>query len=175
LARLESLSFSGAFLQRGFWLYVWEVTAGDGRTVLYVGRTGDSASANAQSPFTRFSQHLSTNTHANALRRQLLAAGIDPIACRSFEMTAYGPILPEAETMADHVPRRDQIAAMEKALRDALHAAGYIVLNEVHSLHNADALLWQDACNAFASRFPKLRPRTELYTRETMRSQSSLY
>jgi hypothetical protein len=46
---------------------------------------------------------------------------------------------------------------MEKALRDALHFAGYTVLNEVHSLQNADALLWLDVFDAFAARFPKLR------------------
>ena len=55
MTTLQSLSFSGELLQRGFWLYVWEVTAADGRTVHYVGRTGDSSSPNAQSPFTRFS------------------------------------------------------------------------------------------------------------------------
>ena len=83
---LLSLSFSGALLQRGFWLYVWEVTAEDGRRVLYVGRTGDSSSANAQSPFNRLSQHLGNNEHANALRRQLEEAGINPVTCRSFDL-----------------------------------------------------------------------------------------
>jgi hypothetical protein len=62
------------------------------------------------------SQHLGTNKHANALRRQLLNVGIDPNTCRTFEMVAYGPILPEGTTMADHRPLRNKVAAMEKAL-----------------------------------------------------------
>jgi hypothetical protein len=55
---LQQLSIPGALLERGFWLYVWEVLTEDGNTVLYVGRTGDSSSAHAQSPFNRLSQHL---------------------------------------------------------------------------------------------------------------------
>jgi hypothetical protein len=50
-AELHQLSFSGAMLSRGFWLYVWEIVAEDGKTVFYVGMTGDSSSPNAQSPF----------------------------------------------------------------------------------------------------------------------------
>ena len=44
-------------LERGFWLYVW-VIDGAGDTLHYVGRTGDSSSSNAQSPFNRMGQHL---------------------------------------------------------------------------------------------------------------------
>ncbi len=157
MSSLRSLSFSEELLQRGFWLYVWEAIAADGRSVLYVGRTGDSSSANAQSPFSRLSQHLGTNKHANALRRQLLNVGIDPNTCRTFEMVAYGPILPEGATMADHKPLRNKVAAMEKALRDALHKAGYTVLKEVHSRQEIDAALWQEVLNVFAGRFPRLR------------------
>jgi len=157
MTSLQSLSFSGELLQRGFWLYVWEVTAADGRTVHYVGRTGDSSSPNAQSPFTRLSQHLGTNVHANALSRHLMNAGIDPKTCCSFDLVACGPILPAATTMEDHRPRRDKVAAMEKALHDVLHNAGYTVLNEVHSRQRVDDPLWQDVLAAFAERFPKLR------------------
>jgi hypothetical protein len=157
MAALQSLYFFGALLKRGFWLYVWEVGAGDGRMVLYVGRTGDSSSANAQSPFNRLSQHLGTNKHANALRRQLLKVGIDPTACRSFEMVACGPILLEAASKAEHDPRRDLIAAMEKALRDALHSAGYTLLNEVKCRQKLDDPCWHKVLATFAERFPKLR------------------
>jgi hypothetical protein len=54
-------SFDGKLLQRGFWLYVWEITAADHEVFYYVGRTGDSSSPNAQSPFNRMSQHLGVN------------------------------------------------------------------------------------------------------------------
>jgi hypothetical protein len=63
---LHQLSLPGAMLARGFWLYVWEVTTTSGEKWLYVGRTGDSSSPNAQSPFARLSQHLSQNPRGNA-------------------------------------------------------------------------------------------------------------
>jgi hypothetical protein len=147
-------------LARGFWLYIWEITTADGNTSLYVGMTGDSSSANVQSPFNRLSQHLGTNRHANALRRQLEKAGIDPAACRLFEMIAYGPILPEAASKEEHKPRWIVVAAMEKALRDALHAAGYTVLNDVKCRQVLDDRHWQEVLAAFSERFTKLKPRT---------------
>ncbi len=47
-ATTQVVQFDGAFLRRGFWLYVWEVTVPNGATIVYVGRTGDSSSPNAQ-------------------------------------------------------------------------------------------------------------------------------
>ena len=44
-----AMSFDGALLGRGFWLYVWRITDGS-RSVLYVGRTGDSSSPHASYP-----------------------------------------------------------------------------------------------------------------------------
>ena len=35
-----TLSFEGAMTDRGFWLYVWRVSALDNRELLYVGMTG---------------------------------------------------------------------------------------------------------------------------------------
>ena len=157
MTSLQKLAFSGAMLQRGFWLYVWEIETAGGDKWLYVGRTGDSSSANAQSPFTRLGQHLGTNKNANALRRHLKSVGVDPDACHSFEMVAFGPILPEAKPMDEHRPRRDKMAALEKTLCDAFVEAGYQVLNKVHCRHVLDDALWQATFNAFAERFPNLR------------------
>src|ERR1035437_145186 len=157
MAKVQLLSFSGKSLQRGFWLYVWEVNAADGRTILYVGRTGDSSSANAQSPYNRMGQHLGSNKNTNTLRRHLLSVGIDPTPCRTFEMIAYGPILPESATMVDHKPLRNKVAAMEKALCYALRAAGYTVLKSVNSRQKLDDQCWEEVLTAFTERFPKLR------------------
>jgi len=38
----HSLEFNGEFLERGFWLYVWDVTTPAKKHLYYVGRTGDS-------------------------------------------------------------------------------------------------------------------------------------
>lgn len=98
---LQQISFNGALLERGFWLYVWESTTGSGEKVYYAGRTGDSSSCNAQSPFNRLSQHLGTNENQNTFRTQLKKAAIIPEDCH-LEMVAYGPILPEADCLGDH-------------------------------------------------------------------------
>ncbi len=87
-----SIKFDGRVLDRGFWLYVIDIDSPQGRR-LYVGRTGDSSSAKASSPFSRIGQHLDCRPHAkgNALARNLRRAGIEPQACK-MEMIAVGPI-----------------------------------------------------------------------------------
>src|SRR3990172_10610261 len=109
-----TMRFDGSILRRGFWLYVWRV-ADPNEVWLYVGRTGDSSSANAASPFQRIGQHLNFRPDAkgNSLSKQLGALGIDPALC-SFEMLLIGPIFPEQETMDQHRPIRDRVAALEK-------------------------------------------------------------
>jgi hypothetical protein len=156
-AQLHNVSFCGGLLQRGFWLYVWEVIPRAGDPVLYVGMTGDSSSPNAQSPFTRLSQHLGTNEHANALARHLKAKNIEPSGCRSLELVAYGPVLEEADGMEGHRPLRARVAAVEKALCDALSGAGYNVLNKVQCRAALDARLWEQVLDAFAERFADLK------------------
>jgi hypothetical protein len=123
-----SIKFDGRVLDRGFWLYVIDIDAPQGRH-LYVGRTGDSSSANASSPFARIGQHLDGRPHAkgNALARNLRRAGIDPKAC-AMEMIAVGPIFPEEKEFTAHRPVRDRVAALETALAAALRERGYTVL-----------------------------------------------
>jgi hypothetical protein len=117
-AMTHAFSFSGALLQRGFWLYVWEIVSAEQEHVYYVGRTGDSSSSNAQSPFNRMGQHLGFNENSNVLRRRLTARGVDPDGC-TFRMVAHGPLLEEATTLAEHGSRRDIVAAMERALAES--------------------------------------------------------
>jgi hypothetical protein len=122
------MEFTGKLLKRGFWLYIWDIREDRSRH-LYVGRTGDTSSANASSPFRRIGQHLETklNAKGNALHKQLAAQGIDPESC-TFEMLAIGPIFKEQTNMADHIPIRDKIAALERALADELTQRGYNIL-----------------------------------------------
>jgi hypothetical protein len=74
-ADLYDVRFAGGILQRGFWLYVWEVMTQEGKALYYVGRTGDSSSTNAQSPFNRMSQHLGFAKNSSMLRRHLRTQG----------------------------------------------------------------------------------------------------
>ena len=123
-----SMSFDGHLLKRGFWLYVWSIK-GPRSHYVYVGRTGDTSSPHASSPFKRIGQHLDPSPKAkgNALGNQLRKAGVDYEEC-SFEMVAVGPIYPEQTTFAAHVPLRDQMAALERAVADELRQHGHRVL-----------------------------------------------
>ncbi len=157
--RLESglhrLEIPGALLERGFWLYVWRVSTPKGER-LYVGRTGDSSSPNASPPYIRLGQHLSHRHTQNALRKRLVAEGIEPEACSNFELLSYGPIFEEQQDMASHCPVRDQLAALEKALAEGLLRGGYRVMNTVNSKKPLDPELWRDVAAAFRKSFPRL-------------------
>ena len=122
-----TMRFNGQLLNRGFWLYCWKVSDGK-REVLYVGRTGDSSSKNAASPFSRVFRHLDTRESAkgNTLHHQLKRAGMEPSEC-SYLLSAYGPVFKEAEDPA-YVGFRDRMAALERELAHALRDAGYTVI-----------------------------------------------
>jgi hypothetical protein len=131
------------------------VTTPGGETLLYVGRTGDSSSINAQSPFNRMGQHLGSAKNSSMLRNHLGSRSVIPEQCR-FRLAAYGPVLAEADDRTTHNARRDAIGAMEKRLADDLSGAGYDVLNTVRCLKPLDDTLYTDVRAAFAREFPAL-------------------
>ena len=156
-AALHELRFNGSVLRRGFWLYVWEVTPEGQAPVHYVGRTGDSSSTNAQSPFNRMGQHLGFAANSSMLRQHLTKLRLEPEAC-SFRLVALGPLEQESEAVerAEHDRRRDVVAAMEKALAGAMKDVGYRVMNKVHSRKTLDTARFGDVLTAFADKFPRL-------------------
>ncbi|MDM8000377.1 MAG: hypothetical protein QUS33_10335 [Dehalococcoidia bacterium] len=81
--RIHDLQFDGHLLERGFWLYIWRIEH-KGKVVLYVGRTGDSSSRYASSPFSRLGRHLDIrpSAKANTLLRNIRKANFEPAACR---------------------------------------------------------------------------------------------
>ena len=148
------MEFTGKLLRRGFWLYVWDIKE-DERRHLYVGRTGDTSSPHASSPFQRIGQHLDSSLHAkgNALGRQLEAAKIDPASC-TFEMIAIGPIFAEQDNMLEHRPLRDKTAALERALADELKRRGYQVLGHHPKPGEPDPALMEQVNKELAAYFP---------------------
>jgi len=164
-AATHSLDFEGGLLERGFWLYVWEITDPTEQVVYYVGRTGDSSSENAQSPFNRMGQHLGFAKASNTLRKKLDGCNLKPEDC-SFRLIAHGPVMdeiPEADKgtsrgRTEHQRRRDIVAGLEKKLADSMTEAHYCVMNQVDSHKPLDEKLWLQVKEAFAIDFPKLGP-----------------
>lgn len=155
-----SLAFTGKLLLRGFWLYVWEITTPRNHVIYYVGRTGDSSSTNAQSPFNRMGHHLGFNKRNNVLRRRLQTSGFEPERCE-FRLIAHGPILKEVRTFDAHREPRNTIASLEAALAVALKEAGYDVMNTVNCRIPPDKELFEKVRSAFAAEFPKFSQRKE--------------
>jgi hypothetical protein len=153
----HELRFDGGILQRGFWLYVWEVTPAGRAPLYYVGRTGDSSSTNAQSPFNRMGQHLGFAKNSNMLRRHLTQHGAAPESC-SFRLVALGPLEQEASNpdRRAYDQRRDLVAAMEKALAEFLASSGLEVMNRVASRKVLDEARFKQVRAAFARAFPAL-------------------
>jgi hypothetical protein len=155
-ANTYTVALDGGTLERGFWIYVWEVTPPEAeQKLLYVGRTGDSSSANAQSPFNRMGQHLGSAKNSSMLRNHLESRQLVPEQC-TFRLVAHGPILPEADDWPTHVERRDQLGAIEKRLADDLGDVGYEVMNTVNCLKPLDEELYAATRDALAPEFPGL-------------------
>jgi hypothetical protein len=151
------LNFDGGILSRGFWLYIWEITTPTGENLYYVGRTGDSSSINAQSPFNRMGQHLGFNANSNVLRKRLTSAvhNLDLEKCR-FRLVAHGPLLAEEQSLDAHRRSVNIVAALEKALSDAMKSSGYNVINDVPCRKTLDLVLFDKVRDHFRKYFELL-------------------
>jgi len=138
----QHLSFSGPLLERGFWLYVWEIR-GVSEVIYYVGRTGDSSSANASSPFNRVGKHfdIRPNAKGNSLIRRLRERGLKPERC-VYKMIAVGPLFTEQPTFEKHKPFRDTVATLEHALAENLRSRGKAVVGSHHPSAPLDKALF---------------------------------
>lgn len=121
------LEFDGCLLERGFWIYVWEVREREGGTRYYVGRTGDESSPNAGSPMRRLGSHFSRNPRGRALLRNLEQAGVTAETCH-FKLHALGPIHPEQTDFDKHRPYRDRVATLESVIASSLKGRGFEVM-----------------------------------------------
>ena len=151
--KVQTMTFDGAVLNRGYWLYLWRITSG-ANLFIYVGRTGDSSSNNAGSPFTRIGNHLDSRPTAkgNSLWKQLTKEKVNPQKC-NFEMTAIGPIFPEEKETTKHRERRDQMAALEREISNYLKTSGFKVLGVHHSNKRNDQNLIDSVINVINERF----------------------
>jgi hypothetical protein len=155
---VATIRFSGRLLTRGFWLYVIDIVS-ERRRALYVGRTGDSSSAHAGSPFARIGQHLDLRPKAkgNALLRNLQQAGFEPSACE-LRMVAVGPFYPEQSSFSEHKPIRDRMAGLEKAVAEGLRARGFDVLGKHAARHAGDPAQVQQVVGFLAAELVRAEP-----------------
>ena len=122
--------FTGKILERGFWIYLWKIQE-SGKVAWYVGRTGDTPSPNAASPFRRLSQHLDLRHSASAamLANNIRAEGMTPEKCEFFFL-AVGPFFSEQASFESHKPYRDIVALLEAELAHELRERGLQVLGK---------------------------------------------
>lgn len=147
--KIHHISFTGGILKRGFWLYVYRIQNGS-RVFYYVGRTGDSSSEYAASPFSRLGQHLDVrhNAKANMLLQHVRKMGLDPIACK-FDLVALGPLFPEQLTLELHRQFRDRISPLEAGLATYLSSKGLEVVGNHSANTTADPKLLAEVRSAF--------------------------
>jgi hypothetical protein len=154
---IYEINFDGSILKRGFWIYIWTIHTQREGFLIYVGRTGDTSSPNAQSAFNRVSQHVdpNPNSRSNTLARNLRGLGISPESCK-FKFTAIGPIENECDTMEAHIPIRNRIAALERRTADWFRNRGYKVLGNHPRPGDIDPDVWQKIESELTIRFAKL-------------------
>ncbi|MFC1739067.1 hypothetical protein ACFL1G_08475 [Planctomycetota bacterium] len=152
--KIYKMSFEGQVLERGFWLYVWKISTSK-TDYLYVGRTGDSSSPNAASPFKRIGQHLDfgKNAKGNSMAKNLCKNNINPLDC-TFEMFAIGPLFPEQNSKENHYPIRDEMAALEFALSNELKKRNYTVLGTHIPKKSLHKQLFQQVLSKIDDDFP---------------------
>ncbi len=148
------MTFDGSVLRRGFWVYVWAIKTPSNGTIIYVGRTGDTSSPNAQSPFRRVGQHVDSNpkSKSNALARHLRRLAISPEDCQ-FKFTAFGPIFSECVDMDAHRPIRDCTAALERRTADWFREKGYQLLGTHPRREPVDQQVWRAIEVELSARF----------------------
>lgn len=103
------------------------------------------------------SQHVDPkpNAKSNALTRNLRVRGIDPESCR-FRFIAIGPILDEADSMESHIPRRNEIAGLERRVADRFVERGYQVLVTHPRPRNFGPVAWRMIENELTTLFPAI-------------------
>lgn len=144
----------GAHLDLGHHVHLRLVTTPEQGPLYYVGRTGDSSSSHAQSPFDRMGKHLGSNDRNNMLSRYLGANRLAPEKC-GFRLVAHGPLFEEATGDGHHEPR-DITAALESALACAMKQVGYEPINTVRCNKPVDEERFAAVRSAFAVHFEKL-------------------
>jgi hypothetical protein len=122
------MSFDGALLERGYWIYTILIYHKSGKATLYIGRTGDEAvkKAAAAFPFQRIGEHLNYRPSA---KPNTVKECLDPEKFPEYQirLIAAGPLLPKQKDSNSHRRCRDKMKALEKSVADYFRSKGYYV------------------------------------------------
>ena len=153
LAQTYPIDIPVPIIQYGYFLYVWEVTTAEGNLILYVGRTGDDVYIVANPPIVRIGQHLGQGPGA-ALVNNLNNMGVNVREAAGLRIVIHGPIFPPPEGDEDAANARViAMAALERALRDALEHNGYIIVGMHPNNWDLCHHCWQGVQEAFGQHF----------------------
>jgi hypothetical protein len=126
---LFKVKFSGKTLERGFWIYVVQITNPNGQKYFYVGMTGDSSSLNAASLFVRIGRHLDTKEKAkgNTLFKSIREEKqLWPFLYKlDFEIIGF---YLQGEIRENYGRIRSEISHLEDKLHKDLEKEGYKIL-----------------------------------------------
>jgi len=150
-------------VERGFWLYIWKVGLPEGDEGHYVGMTGDTGAARAQSAANHIAASLGFSVNASALRRCLQRRRRAHLEdCRSLDFFSFGPVYQEPGP-AEYSSVRGKVIGLANGLWDRLGASGYDMLNvRPPAPAPLDVERWNDVYSAYQSHFPKLRARSSV-------------
>ncbi|MBN2180998.1 MAG: hypothetical protein JW715_03730 [Sedimentisphaerales bacterium] len=126
--KISRMSFDGAILKRGYWIYVILIYHKSDKMYLYIGRTGDEAKKNAAaaSPFQRIGEHLNyrQSAKANTVKKCFDSNKFPEYQVR---LIAVGPLFPKQNDPDSHVRYRDKMKALEKSVAEHFISKGYYV------------------------------------------------
>ncbi len=125
--KISRMSFDGALLERGYWLYAILIYHKSGKVKLYIGRTGDNVkNPVAGSPFQRIGEHLNYRPSAkmNTLKQCFNSKKFPEYQVR---LIAVGPLFPVQKDSVSHIRCRDKMTALEKSVASYFHSKGYDV------------------------------------------------
>jgi hypothetical protein len=156
-AALHCLSVPTPILKRGFWLYVWRVGLPVVGCSHFVGMTGDTGAARAQSAANHVAAHLGFSLFASALRKSMQRKQHSRLEdCRSLDFFAFGPVYPDGVS-TDYPTMRGNVTALARHLWHRMEASGYDMLNTpVQTTATLDVNRWNDVCAAFKRHFAEL-------------------
>jgi hypothetical protein len=150
------MSFDGAILERGYWIYAILIYHKSGEVKLYIGRTGDNTFkfSAVGFPFQRIGEHLNFRPSAkmNTLKQ---CFDLKKFSEYQVRLIAVGPLFPVQKDSDSHIHYRNIMTALEKYVADYFVSRGYDVLGQHNDNAAKDPELTKNVVEALESEIDK--------------------